>query len=500
MKSENNPKQEIKEKEKEYENENFANEINIKDDKDFDIIKLSNVIEKMNIGNNNITFSHNKEGNNLLYQSLKNESNSNSLSTSDNTQQPNLFNTNRNIIKFSCGSSYQNPIAQKVNNDIMSAQQMVPKMIMNKNAKEFFPPLKSHLNPEGVTKDNIFIYLRDQTSTITLQREVMGADEKELDYLINEFKGLFRKIIKNKNGNYLCSDLFKACSQEQRIKILTELHGTLSDDCLDNFATHPIQVLIDRANNEEEYNIILESFNDYNKFLFAALDSNGAFTIQKIIERIPEKFRIKFNLIFTSFISFISKKKFGVVVVKKFIQCTKSDDVTNLLMEIIRKDFANFAVDQYANYLISFLLVEWKDTPQGNEIKELVRDNFLWMCEKKYSSFICEKFIKVITHEEKKELINSIDLNELNYKLNNTHFAKIMKALGIYNNQNNINFQLPSNINNNFIMNDNHELNNSSRFDFVNNNNYYENNNKDNYNNIYNQKADYNKFPFKKKK
>ena len=169
-------------------------------------------------------------------------------------------------------------------------------------------------------------------------------------------------------------------------------------------------------------------------------------------------------------------------------------------MEIIRKDFANFAVDQYANYLISFLLVEWKDTPQGNEIKELVRNNFLWMCEKKYSSFICEKFIKVITHEEKKELINSIDLNELNYKLNNTHFAKIMKALGIYNNQNNINFQLPSNINNNFIMNDNHELNNSSRFDFVNNNNYYENNNKDNYNNIYNQKADYNKFPFKKKK
>ena len=192
MKS-NNPEQEIKEKE--YENENFANEININNDKDLDIIKLSNVLEKMNLGENNITFSHNKEGNNLLYQSLKNESNSNSnsLSTSDNTQQPNLFNTNRNIIKFSCGSSYQNPIAQKVNNDIMSAQQMVPKMIMNKNAKEFFPPLTSHLNPKGVTKDNIFMYLRDQTSTITLQREVMGADEKELDYLINEFKGLFKK-------------------------------------------------------------------------------------------------------------------------------------------------------------------------------------------------------------------------------------------------------------------------------------------------------------------
>ena len=93
------------------------------------------------------------------------------------------------------------------------------------------------------------------------------------------------------------------------------------------------------------------------------------------------------------------------------------------------------------------------------------------------------------------------------YKLNNTHFAKIMKALGIYNNQNNINVQLPSDFNNNFIMNNNHEQNSSSRFDFVNNYNDYENNNRinygnnnDNYNNIYNQKADYNKFPFKKKK
>jgi hypothetical protein len=52
---------------------------------------------------------------------------------------------------------------------------------------------------------------------------------------------------------------------------------------------------------------------------------------------------------------------------------------------------------------------------------------------------VCEKYIKVISVEEKRELINSINLNEISHKLNNIHFAKIMKTLGIYNNQNNIN-------------------------------------------------------------
>ena len=33
------------------------------------------------------------------------------------------------------------------------------------------------------------------------------------------------------------------------------------------------------------------------------------------------------------------------------------------------------------------------------------------MCEKKYSSFICELFIKIITLEEKTELIKSLDLD-----------------------------------------------------------------------------------------
>ena len=80
--------------------------------------------------------------------------------------------------------------------------------------------------------------------------------------------------MKDKNGNYFCTDLFKECNQEQRIKILYELYPTLSEDCLYNFSCYPIQTLIERASSEIEYKLILYSFNDYNKLLLASLDPN----------------------------------------------------------------------------------------------------------------------------------------------------------------------------------------------------------------------------------
>ena len=52
--------------------------------------------------------------------------------------------------------------------------------------------------------------------------------------------------------------------------------------------------------------------------------------------------------------------------------------------------------------------------------------------QKKYSSFICELFIKIISTEEKIKLIKTLDLDYL-LKSNNEHVIKIMKALGLNN-------------------------------------------------------------------
>ena len=274
----------------------------------------------------------------------------------------------------------------------------------------------------------------------------------------------------------------------QRIKILNELSSSLAEDCLNNYSSHAIQTLIDRTSSEFEYKLILSSFNDHNKLIYVCLDPCGAYTIQKIIERIPDRYREEFNFIFSTFIAFTSRNKYGIVTVKKFISGTRSDLVTEQIMRLVEENFMNLAEDQYANYLIQFLLEKWNNTPEGKAIKKMVRDNFEEMSEKKYSYFICELYIKIISPEERKELIESLNVDKFK-RSNNRHIIRILKILHSYKiNDYKSNKQISKNGNNNmnnsahFMSNNNYFFNNQNYI----NSNFYGINNNSNENNIIN--------------
>ena len=74
------------------------------------------------------------------------------------------------------------------------------------------------------SRDNFLAFFKEQNSTIFLQRFIMGANKEIIDFILLALKDNFRSIIKHKNGNYFCSDLFKVCEQKQRIQILKEIY------------------------------------------------------------------------------------------------------------------------------------------------------------------------------------------------------------------------------------------------------------------------------------
>ena len=374
-----------------------------------------------------------------------------------------------------------------INNNISSYQ------IINNKEIQNHPKNKNNTIQNGnnissfFSKENILNALYKQDKAKYLQNLLKVTSKNDIDYIISQLKGIFRKVMKDKNGNYFCSDLFNECDQEQRIKILKELSPTLSYDCLDTCGSYAIQTLIDKVSSKNEYNLILSSFNDINTFSKISIDPVGSYTIQKIIEKIPEIYREEFNSNFVSSIGQISKGKFGIVASKKFIYYTKNEQIKNNILGRIKINFMPLAEDQYANYLIQCILEEWNNTPEGNEIKKLIRDNFEKMCVKKYSSFICEEYIKIITQEEKNELINLLNINKILY-LNNEHSKKILKKLGIIiNNNNNSKNQISKNWNNNknnsahFMPNNNYIINNQNKM----NSNFFRINNS-NGNNIIN--------------
>ena len=233
----------------------------------------------------------------------KNEQNSNQYLLNINQIKFSLYNPQQNIpfniSDFSLNQDMKSLSFQKIHNNALEEQKLSNNSFISSDFLNKKKPF---------SRDYILASFHDQKSTIFLQRIIMGANLETINNILSELKGIFRKIIKDKNGNYFCSDLFKVCGQNQRIQILEEISPYLSKDCSNHFATHAIQIWIGNASCEAEYRLILNSFNNCNKFLDDALDPKGAYTMGKIIEHIPEIYRIEFNYIFTSFIEFISKQ------------------------------------------------------------------------------------------------------------------------------------------------------------------------------------------------
>ena len=260
--------------------------------------------------------------------------------------------------------------------------------------------------------NNILSAFNNQKTTKELQKSLSEEPKETIDLIIKELKGNFRNVIKNRNGNYFCSDLFKVCSKEQLIEILKELSPYLSEDCLHEFATHPIQRLIELSSSEEEYKLLLSSFNDYNKILLASLNQNGFFVIQKLIVHIPEKIRMEFNIIFVKFICILSRDMYGLCAVKKFIGYTKTESIVQQIFAAIMTNLVSISSNQYGNYLIQYLLEKWWKTSEGVYLKKLILAKFQILSGNHYSSYICRLFFKLCSNEEKKILFSGMN----NYK------------------------------------------------------------------------------------
>jgi hypothetical protein len=289
-------------------------------------------------------------------------------------------------------------------------------------------------SPLSFTKSSILSAFNNQRSTLILQKCIANIKTEELNDIIKEMEGTFSEIIKNKNGNYFCSDLLKVCDKNQRIIILKEICDTIYEDCTDEYGTHPIQTLIELSKCEEEYKLILSSFKDSNNILTASLNQNGSFVIQKIIVHIPERYRMEFNLNFIKYLSILSMDMYGVCTVKKFIGYTKNELLVKQILNIILINFLNISQNQYGNYLIQYLLEYWWKTNEGIYLKKLFISKFHILAGNHFSSYICDLFIKLSSLDEKKKLMSSLikdkTINNLtNNKSGNIILNKLMNSL-----------------------------------------------------------------------
>ena len=259
------------------------------------------------------------------------------------------------------------------------------------------------------SKNFIFYSFNNKKFTKFLQKSLINASNGIINYIVTELKGNFRDVIKNINGNYFCSNLINVCGKNNRIKILNELSNKLNEYSIDKFANHPIQSLIELASTEDEFKLILASFNEYKKILIASLNHNGTYVIQKIIRHIPESLRKKFNSIFVKLVSILSIDIYGVFSLEIFIIYTKDEIIRTQTFNIIMKDFITISTNKVGNYVIQILLLKWLDSKNGELLKKLIKSNFSILSTNIYSVYICQLYDKLYKNNEENEFCSSLN-------------------------------------------------------------------------------------------
>lgn len=74
-----------------------------------------------------------------------------------------------------------------------------------------------------ISSADIFKSLHSQKLSLMIQNIVKNLNAADLSLLLLELKGKYGVLMKDKNGNYLCSDIFKVCNADQRVSLIKEV-------------------------------------------------------------------------------------------------------------------------------------------------------------------------------------------------------------------------------------------------------------------------------------
>ena len=195
---------------------------NLAEEKKENIVKFMNKIEETNEKTDN----QNSSNNTTLLNNNSQSSNTVESTNINNSTESNYINpqSKNNEIMLKINNNIVSPYINNTNNNINENNIPIEqrnRQVLNQNDINAFPI--SQLISQMFAKQNIINSFIDQNKTIYLQKQLRIIRIIDIYYIIDQLHGNFREIMKDKNGNYFCSDLFKECNQEQRIKILKEI-------------------------------------------------------------------------------------------------------------------------------------------------------------------------------------------------------------------------------------------------------------------------------------
>jgi hypothetical protein len=259
-----------------------------------------------------------------------------------------------------------------------------------------------------------------------------------------------------KNSNYIMSELIQNASKKQKLIILSEIYNQIDILAINEYGSHPLQTLIEKASSKDEIIMIINAISSRNKLIKIAKNSNGTYVIQKIISYFNENYRNKINKIILKHFTELCYNMYGVCVIKKFINTCENEQILFSLFSLFIKNFVNISENQFGNYAIQIFIEKISNKEKLFFVfEQTITFNFIRLSINRFGSRVIECFIEKLNRRKKMQLFNCIlEMGYLNQILTNKYGKYVIyKLLNGFENLYNVNIRNIRNLDLNNITN-----------------------------------------------
>ena len=253
----------------------------------------------------------------------------------------------------------------------------------------------------------------------------------QIEELIPKLKGRFFNLMNGKNSNYIMSELIQNASKKQKLIILSEIYNQIDILAINEYGSHPLQALIEKASSKDEIIMIINAVSSKNKLIKIAKNSNGTYVVQKIISYFNENYRNKINKIIIKHFTELCSNMYGVCVIKKFINTCENEQILLSLLSLFMKNIINISENQFGNYAIQIFIEKIsKKEKLFSLFEQYIIFNFIRLSINRFGSRVIECFIETLNRRKKMELFNCIlEMGYLNQILTNKYGKYVIYKL-----------------------------------------------------------------------
>jgi hypothetical protein len=259
-------------------------------------------------------------------------------------------------------------------------------------------------------KGRVVEFSKSQVGSRYLQRQLRKETPELVALIVMEVLGALPELMCDTYGNYLCQQLFVACSSPLRLQILERLMPCAREISCDRRGTHALQALMGVAMTRDERMVVQQGLQrrvgETPLVVQLAFDAHGTHVVQRILVCFdPPSSEFIYNSTLP-LLDQLAQHPYGLCVVKKCI--AQANDVQK--QRIIKKLAAHandLVVSPYGNYAIQAALEAWG----GGACKPVIlkmRGRILHLAVQKFSSNVVEKCIAAVEPQLRHQLIDEL--------------------------------------------------------------------------------------------